>query len=163
MRKIYLSLVLACFTTILLAQKNGVVKGIAFDTISKQPVSAATITVLDKKDSSLVSFTMTGNDGKFELDVNSKAEYLISVKHLEYADLYRISKSPLKDIVLVLPSASVKVVDPTTTVTLVDDRPVIDGNIRAGAVFTLPPNALVDESGNAPSGTIRGAIATLDL
>lgn len=105
----------------------------------------------------------TKEDGKFELGVKKKDEYLISVKHTGHADLYRISKMLLKDHVYKLPDASVKVVDPATTVILVDDRPVIDGNIRAGATFTLPPNALVDESGNAPSGTIRGAIATLDL
>ncbi len=84
MRKIYLLLVLACFTTALMAQKNGIVKGIAFDTISKQPVSAATITVLDKKDSSLVSFTMTGNDGKFELKNLANGNYRLMITHVNY-------------------------------------------------------------------------------
>jgi len=105
----------------------------------------------------------TSKDGKFKLAVNAKEEYFISVKHAEHADLYRNSRTALKDQVYILPDASVKVVDPAATVTLVDERPVIDGIIRAGATFTLPPNALVDENGNAPSGTIRGAIATLDL
>lgn len=67
MRKIFLLLLLACLTTTLLAQKNGSVNGVAFDTISKQPVAAATVTVLERKDSSLVTFTMTGSDGRFEL------------------------------------------------------------------------------------------------
>src|SRR5688572_15708025 len=84
MRKIGASLVLACFTTVLLAQKNGTVKGIAFDTISKQPVAAATITVLDKKDSSLVSFTMTGNDGMFQLKGLSNGDYRLMITHVNY-------------------------------------------------------------------------------
>lgn len=49
MRKIYLSLLLVCFTFHLFAQKNGIVKGVAFDTISRQPVTAATITLMEKK------------------------------------------------------------------------------------------------------------------
>ncbi|MEK7226676.1 MAG: carboxypeptidase regulatory-like domain-containing protein, partial [Bacteroidota bacterium] len=84
MRKIYLSLVLACFTTVLFAQKNGTVKGVVFDTISKQPVAAATITVLEKKDSSLVTFTMTGNDGKFELKGLANGEYRLMITHVNY-------------------------------------------------------------------------------
>ena len=62
----------------------------------------------------------TSKDGRFELGVSSKEQYFISVKHKEHADLYRNSRSVLKDQVYVLPAASVKVVDPTTTVTLVD-------------------------------------------
>ena len=74
----------ACFTTTLLAQKNGSVKGIAFDTISKLPVAAATITVLERKDSSLVTFTMTGNDGRFELKGLANGEYRLMISHVSY-------------------------------------------------------------------------------
>ena len=80
MRKIFLVLLSACFTTALSAQKNGVVKGLAFDTISKQPVAAATITVLEKKDSSLVTFSMTGNDGRFELKGIPNGEYRLMIR-----------------------------------------------------------------------------------
>jgi 5-hydroxyisourate hydrolase-like protein (transthyretin family) len=85
MRKIYFLLVAVCFTTLsLFAQKNGSVKGIAFDTISKQPVAAATITVLEKKDSSLITFTMTGNDGRFELKGIPNGEYRLMITHVNY-------------------------------------------------------------------------------
>jgi len=67
MIKVYGSLLSVFFTTALLAQKSGSVKGIAYDTISKQPVVGATVTLLERKDSSLVSFTLTGTDGRFEL------------------------------------------------------------------------------------------------
>ena len=108
-------------------------------------------------------FVRTSSDGSFKLNVDATKEFLISAKHINYADLFRISRLPLKDQVLVLPDASVKEVDPTNAITLVDDRSVIDGDIRAGATFTLPANALVDENGNSPAGRIRGAISTLDL
>jgi len=84
MRKMYLVLLSACFTTVLSAQKNGTVKGLAFDTISKQPVAAATITVLERKDSSLVTFSMTGNDGRFELKGIPNGEYRLMITHVNY-------------------------------------------------------------------------------
>lgn len=84
MRKVYLLLLLVCFTTTLLAQKNGSVKGIAFDTISKLPVAGATVTVLEKKDSSLISFTMTNNDGHFELKGLANGDYRLMITHVNY-------------------------------------------------------------------------------
>ncbi len=84
MRKIYLLLFSLCFTAALLAQKNGSVKGIAFDTISKQPVAGATVTVLEREDSSLVSFTMTGSDGRFELKGLSNGDYRLLITHVNY-------------------------------------------------------------------------------
>ncbi len=84
MRKTLFLLLSVCFTTALLAQKNGTVKGIAFDTISKQPVSGATVTLLERKDSSLVTFTMTGNDGRFELKGMASGDYRIMISHVNY-------------------------------------------------------------------------------
>ena len=84
MRKIYLLVLTFFVATLLLAQKNGSVKGLAFDTISKQPVSAATITVLERKDSSLVTFTMTGNDGRFELKGLANGDYRLLITHVNY-------------------------------------------------------------------------------
>ncbi|HRG82978.1 MAG TPA: outer membrane beta-barrel family protein [Chitinophagaceae bacterium] len=85
MRKIYLFILLftgLCSTVS--AQRNGTVKGIAYDTISKQPVAAATVSVLDRKDSSLVSFTMTGNDGRFEVRGLSDGDYRLLITHVNY-------------------------------------------------------------------------------
>src|ERR1700675_2735625 len=84
MRKIYILLLSISFTVALYAQKNGTVKGLAFDTISKQPVAAATITVLEKKDSSLVTFSMTGNDGRFLLKGIPNGEYRLMITHVNY-------------------------------------------------------------------------------
>lgn len=83
MKKFYLLIVinLVCFSV--MAQK-GSVKGILFDTTSKQPVAAATITILQKKDSSLVSFTMTDNKGYFELTGLANGDYRLMVTHINY-------------------------------------------------------------------------------
>ena len=85
MRKIYFLLICIPFISISsFAQKNGSVKGIAFDTISKQPVSMATVTVMEKKDSSLVTFTMTDSKGYFELKGIANGEYRILITHVNY-------------------------------------------------------------------------------
>ena len=50
MGKIYLLIsLLFCFSGSVLAQNNGSIKGVAYDTITKQPVPAATITIVQKK------------------------------------------------------------------------------------------------------------------
>lgn len=84
MGKIYLCLVMLVFGTTVLAQKNGVVKGIAYDTLAKAPVASATITVLDKKDSSLITFTMTDNGGRFELKGIPNGDYRLMISHVGY-------------------------------------------------------------------------------
>lgn len=84
MRQAYFLLVLLGCTLAAAAQKNGSIKGLAFDSISKTGVSSATITVLEKKDSSLVTFTMTDNAGRFELRGISNGEYRLLISHVSY-------------------------------------------------------------------------------
>jgi hypothetical protein len=66
------------------AQKTGNIKGIVFDTIARQPVAAATITVLQRSDSSLVTFTMTNNRGEFSLTNVGYGDYRLLVTHVNY-------------------------------------------------------------------------------
>ncbi|HEV8285548.1 MAG TPA: outer membrane beta-barrel protein [Chitinophagaceae bacterium] len=84
MRQFYLTLFFSCFYFITSAQKTGTIKGIAFDTLIKQPVSNATITLMQKKDSSLVSFTLTDNSGRFELTGIQNGEYRLLITHVNY-------------------------------------------------------------------------------
>ncbi len=72
------------FSFLSAAQPKGTVKGVVFDTIAKQPVAAATVTVLERKDSSLVSFTMTGSDGRFELSGLANGDYRLLITHVNY-------------------------------------------------------------------------------
>jgi hypothetical protein len=85
MRKIFVLLPgLAVLPVFVFAQKNGSVKGVAFDTLSGQPVSSATISVVRKKDSSLVTFTLADNKGYFELRGIPSGEYRLLVTHVNY-------------------------------------------------------------------------------
>ncbi len=150
MRKISLLLWFACFTTVLAAQKNGSVKGVAYDTISKQPVAGATISVLEKKDSSLVTFTMTANDGQFELKGLSNGEYRLMITHVNYHNsntLFTIS-----DAVKTAALGNVVMNDKTKVleeVVLANEAPpvtLINDTIQYNAgSFKVQPNASVEQ------------------
>ena len=100
MKKILLSVICCWVCIISFAQKNGNVKGIVFDTIANQPISAATITVLQRKDSSLVTFTMTNSRGEFTLANVPFGDYRLLVTHVNYHNVnkyFEVSESK-KDI-----------------------------------------------------------------
>jgi hypothetical protein len=84
MRYVYLLIATLFISLGSVAQKNGSVKGILMDTLADQPVAAATITLLSKKDSSLVSFTMTDNKGAFEITGIGNGEYRLLITHVNY-------------------------------------------------------------------------------
>src|SRR5688572_4755307 len=65
-------------------QKNGSLKGVAYDTISRRVLPDATITVLARKDSSLLTFGMTDNAGRFNIDNIPAGEYRLLITHIGY-------------------------------------------------------------------------------
>jgi hypothetical protein len=70
--------------------QSGSVKGVIFDTSLQQSVPGATITVLKKKDSSLVSFTMADNNGRFQLTNIPNGDYRLLISHVNYHNANRI-------------------------------------------------------------------------
>jgi hypothetical protein len=150
MRRVILLLVLVFTTMTLSAQKNGVVKGIAFDTISKQPVAGATITVLERKDSSLVSFTMTGNDGRFELKGLANGEYRLLISHVSYHNsntFFSISESSkTKELGNVAMNDKAKVLEEVVLAAEAPPITLIDDTIQYNAgSFKVQPNATVEQ------------------
>jgi hypothetical protein len=133
-----------------IAQKNGVVKGIAFDTLSKQPVLSATVTLLQKKDSSLVSFTMTDNKGQFEITGLANGEYRLLTTHVNYHNAslpftiddthkqVNLGNIIMNDVTRVL--SEVVVTAEAPPVTLIDDTV----QYNAGSFKTIP-NATVEQ------------------
>jgi hypothetical protein len=150
MRKICLLLLSVCFTTFLLAQKTGTVKGIAFDTISKQPVASATITVLERTDSSLVSFTMTGSDGRFELTGLPNGDYRLLISHVNYHNSNKFfsvsdgTKNP--DLGKVTMNDKVKVLEEVVLAAEAPPVTLINDTIQYNAgSFKVQPNASVEQ------------------
>ena len=150
MRSIYFLLLATCITISSAAQKNGSVKGVAFDTISKQAVSAATVTVLERKDSSLVTFTMTGSDGRFELKGLANGDYRLLITHVNYHNsnkYFSISEATKNaDLGNVVMNDKAKVLE---EVVLANEAPpvtLINDTIQYNAgSFKTQPNASVEQ------------------
>lgn len=84
MRKILTISLVLIFNGVVLAQKAGSIKGVVYDTITRQAVSDATITVLQQKDSSLVSFTMSNSSGEFSVSGIEPGNYRLLITHVAY-------------------------------------------------------------------------------
>ena len=150
MKNCYLLILLSFTGLASYAQKNPSLKGVVYDTLAKTPVSSATITVLKKKDSSLVSFTMTDNQGRFELASLANGDYRLLVTHVNYhsANLFftiddthkqvNLGNVVVNDINRILDAVVVEAEAPP--VTLLDDT--IQYN--AGS-FKVQPNANVEQ------------------
>lgn len=82
--------ILAALSTLLLtgslsfSQTTTRVDGRLFDSAARKPVTSATVTLMKQRDSSLVSFTMTGNDGKFSLAGLAAGSYRLLLTHVNY-------------------------------------------------------------------------------
>jgi hypothetical protein len=149
MRKILFTLLVVVCSAAAKAQKGGTVKGIAFDTIGKQPVAGATVTVLDRKDSSLVSFTMTGNEGRFEIRGVPNGDYRLLITHVNYHNSNKyFSVTENKDVEMgsLALSDKNKVLEEVVIMAEAPPVTVINDTIQYNAgSFKLQPNASVEQ------------------
>lgn len=132
------------------AQKNGTVKGVAYDTMAKRPVTDATVTLMLRKDSSLVGFVMTDNAGRFTLGEIAPGDYRLLITHVAYHNMsarFSISDSiKQQDLGQLVMNDRTKVLDEVIVkseappVTLVGDT--IQYNAES---FKTPPNASVEQ------------------
>lgn len=100
MRKLLtLLIILAGMTTATTSfSQSGSLKGTITDTLNKQNLSNAVISVLRAKDSVLVKFTRTGATGHFELKNLAMGNYILMVTYPSYADyVEKISVEAGKD------------------------------------------------------------------
>jgi hypothetical protein len=83
-----LLLVLLCVSSIVFAQKSdGTVKGKLVDTSAHQSLASATVSLLQKADSSLVTFTLSNKDGAFEIKGLDNGNYRLMVSFQGYQTL----------------------------------------------------------------------------
>ncbi len=66
------------------AQQNGQVTGTITDTVLHQPVTMATVSLVKRTDSALVSFTMTDREGKFRFTGIADGTYRLLITHISY-------------------------------------------------------------------------------
>ena len=66
--------------------QQGSIKGMVTDTLNKQNLSNAVVSVLRAKDSVLVKFTRTNKEGNFDLPNLTAGKYIVMVSYPTYAD-----------------------------------------------------------------------------
>ncbi|MEP7236512.1 MAG: outer membrane beta-barrel protein [Ferruginibacter sp.] len=150
MKKFYLLLVFLCAFYWANAQNKGTVTGKLVDTAINKPVAGATVTVLDKKDSSLVSFTMTGNDGSFEIKGLAEGEYRLLITHVNYHNNSKPFKVTAADKNAALGTVAMNDLTKTMQEVVVESEapPVtlLNDTIQYNAgSFKVPPNANVEQ------------------
>jgi hypothetical protein len=90
MKRYLLTIYLIIFLTTAWAQKDGSIKGIVHHTASMQPLAGASVTVLLAKDSSLVNFSRTNNNGFFAINNIEKGNYRLLITHIGYRNIDKV-------------------------------------------------------------------------
>lgn len=71
------------------AQNTGSVKGHVFDTATNRGLAYATVSIVDSKDSTLVTFIRADSTGKFNFKTLEKGKYLISASYVGYVPVWK--------------------------------------------------------------------------
>lgn len=160
-----------CAINLLFAQKNGiVVSGIVLDKETQEPVMAATVQLLNPKDSSMVEGIASDFDGKFKLPSVSAGNYLLKISFTGYVSQFKnISLTATEPRVnigkVMLPVDAVLLNQATVTAEVAEVQVSEDTVVYNAAAYRVPegsvleelvkklPGAEVDESGKI---TING-------
>lgn len=132
------------------AQKaDGSVKGKLADSAAKQPISEATVSVLNTKDSSLATFTLSNKQGAFEVKGLEQGSYQLVITHLGFEQVKKtFSISPTDKNIDLGTLQVAKEIKTLEGVVVTNDAPVIIKNdtiqFRADA-FKTKPNATVED------------------
>lgn len=148
-RTVLLAVIIFSFSSGFAQKPNGVVKGILQDTTAAQPVSDATISVMMVKDSSLLSYTLSANNGSFEIKNLDTGRYILVVSHQAYETIKKpfaiTSTKKTVDFGMVKLDKGYKTLE---AVVIRDETPMkIKGDtlaFRADA-FKTKPNATVED------------------
>lgn len=88
MRKILTLLALSlCFCGAYAQKADGSITGKLVDTATKQPISDATVSLVQAKDSSLVTFTLSNKQGLFEIKGLAVGNYRLIITHQVYNEI----------------------------------------------------------------------------
>jgi len=90
MYRIITLLTIILFPFLLQAQKTpSSIKGIVYDTASKKGLAYATLSVVNAKDSTLVSFARADSAGHFRLNSLEKGKYLLSSSYVGFVPVWK--------------------------------------------------------------------------
>ncbi len=87
-RFFYVLLACACFLVANAQKPLGFIKGTVMDTASKRGLSYTTISLVQAKDSSLISFLRADSTGAFQLKNIAKGNYLVSASYVGFVPVW---------------------------------------------------------------------------
>ena len=151
MKKIF-TLSILFFALIITAQAqkfDGSIKGTLLDTAGKQPVADATVSVLNAKDSSLATFTLSTKTGGFEVKGLGEGEYRLVISSKGFMELKKLVSITATQKAIDLGTVAVeKDYQTLTGVTIVSESPIQVKNdtIQFNASgFKTIPNATAED------------------
>lgn len=149
MKKIGLLSVCLFISLATLAQA-GSVKGTITDTAARKPVAGATVTVLLAKDSSLVSFQLSDDNGRFEVSKLANGQYRLLITHVNYHNAsvpFTITDAEKnKELGTVIMNDVTKVLEEVIVTAEAPPVTLINDTVQYNAgSFKTPPNATVEQ------------------
>jgi hypothetical protein len=151
MKKIFTltTFILLLISTARAQKADGIIHGKLIDTAAKQPVADATVSVLNAKDSSLATFTLSNKQGAFEVKGLAAGDYRVIVSskgYIEFKKVFTITETN-KTIELgnVLLQKDYKTLE---GVTVVSEAPIQVKNDTVQfntSGFKTPPNASLED------------------
>jgi hypothetical protein len=88
--RIFLALFILCITSTTIfaqGQKSGTIKGRLIDSVSNQNLKAATVSVLNQGDSSLVVYALSKEDGSFTIENVPFGTFILNVTFQGYGEI----------------------------------------------------------------------------
>lgn len=149
MTRIVLLLIACCFGISLYAQKPvGSIKGKVLDKQNNLVLPSATATLLNSIDSSMIGFTVSDKEGKFEIKNIPAGVYLLNLTFTGYKDIFRTIRFSESRPLIELGEIMMETDTSMLTAVVVRVPPIqIKGDtteFRAGAIKTRP-NATVED------------------
>lgn len=132
------------------AQKpDGIIKGKLVDSVGKQPIADATVSLLNKSDSSLVTFTLSNKQGVFEMKGIEPGDYRLVISSKGYLEIKQnvsvTTESKTADLGTLTPGKDYKTLE-GVTVTSESPIQVKNDTVQFNASgFKTQPNASLED------------------
>lgn len=150
MRKLLALLTLSlCFAGAYAQKADGSITGKLMDTTNKKPIADATVSLLNAKDSSLVTFTLSNKQGQFDIKGLAAGNYRLIITHQEYTEIKKtVSITEEKKQLNIGEIATTNNVRELTGVVVTNEAPIVVKNdtIQFNASgFRTQPNATAED------------------
>jgi hypothetical protein len=148
MKQLYFFLSFLLITTISFAQTSGTIKGKLIDSVGKQSLKDASVTVLDSKDSTLEVFGLAKTDGSFELKNIALGKMIVQITFEGYRPVNKTVTLSKENTVVDLGEIAMIIQSKDLQEVVVQSSPIIIKKdtieYNAGS-FKTKPNAVVED------------------